>query len=61
MGLARQGGNHNVLRDVVIDGFKIGIGPSSQTTYENVMVDGVPYLPPVTDTVTETRRPAPTR
>jgi G8 domain len=47
MGLARQGGNHNVLRDIVIDGFKIAIGPSAETSYQNVVVDETPYVPPI--------------
>lgn len=45
MNLASQGGNHNLVRDVVIEGFLMGVRPSTQTTYENVMVDGAPYLP----------------
>lgn len=46
MRLGTQGGNNNVLRRVSVDGFQIGIAPSSMTIYESVMVDGEPYLPP---------------
>ena len=54
MNLATQGGNHNEVRNAVIEGFSMAIRPSSQTIYENVMVDGAAYLPSA-----DTSAPAP--
>jgi G8 domain len=56
MNLSSQGGNHNTLTDIVIEGFTVGIRPSSATTFENVMVDGARYLPS-----TDVAAPAPER
>jgi hypothetical protein len=50
MNLATQGGNHNVVRDAVLEGFSMPIRPSTETTYENVMVDGQPYVPAAAET-----------
>jgi hypothetical protein len=49
MNLAPQGGNHNIVRDVQLEGFAMAIRPSVETIFENVMVDGQPYVPAVSD------------
>jgi len=45
MNLATQGGNHNAVSNVAVDGFTTGVRPSTETTFENVLVDGAPYFP----------------
>ena len=60
MNLASQGGNHNIVRDGVIEGFLMGIRPSSDTTYENVMVNGERYVPSVDNAPPPGPAPAPT-
>lgn len=46
MQLGTQGGNHNKLENVRVDGFEKPIGMSTDTTVVNVTVDGTTFVPP---------------
>jgi G8 domain len=47
MRLGTQGGNHNIVDRIAIDGFQSGLQPSSSTAFSETLVNGEPYLPPV--------------